>query len=109
MRTLILACMFAATAATLALADDGAIRIQTAGRDFSSAAAVAGLHAQIERAARRVCGITNRLSARAYQQRAACVAAKMDDAVTTANLPALTALHASITQTTRTQTLGSAP
>ncbi len=102
MRTLIIACVFAATAATPVFADDGAIRINTAGRDFSSAEAVAGLHAQIERAARKVCGVTNRLSARAYQQRAACVAEKMDAAVRTANLPALTALHASITQATRT-------
>ncbi len=102
MRTLIVACAFAAAAATPALAEDGTIRIDLAGRDFSSAQAVEGLHAQIERAARKVCGVTNRLSARAYQQRAACVTEKMDDAVRTANLPALTALHASLTQSTRT-------
>lgn len=102
MRTLIVACVFAAAAAAPAFAEDGSIRIDLAGRDFSSTQAVAGLHAQIERAARKVCGVTNRLSARAYQQRAACVAEKMDDAVRTANLPALTALHASLTQTTRT-------
>jgi UrcA family protein len=97
MRAIITACAFAAAAVTPAFANDGAIRIKTDGRDFSSPAAIAGLHAQIERAARQVCGLDGaRLSARAYAMRAACVAEKMDEAVRTANLPALSALHASL-------------
>lgn len=99
MRTLILTAAFAVASAAPALADD--IRISTAGRDLSSEAGVAGLHAQIERAAKKACGLTSRLSARAYQQRSACVADKVDQAVRTANLPALTALHASLKPTAR--------
>lgn len=99
MRTLILSVAFAAASAAPALADD--IRISTAGRDLSSEPGVAGLHAQIERAAKKACGLSGRLSAKAYQQRAACVADKVDEAVRTADLPALTALHASLKQTAR--------
>lgn len=91
MRSLLIASVLAFTAGP-AFADD-AIRISTAGRDLSSAAGVAGLHAQIERAARKACGLTTRLSARGYQQRAACVREKVDEAVQHVGLPALTALH----------------
>jgi UrcA family protein len=101
MRALVIACAFAA-AASPAVAEEGAIRINAAGRDFSSREAVEGLHAQIERAARQVCGLEGtRLSARAYAQRVKCVAEKMDEAVQTANLPALSALHASLKDTPR--------
>jgi UrcA family protein len=55
MRALVIACAFAA-AASPAVAEEGAIRINAAGRDFSSREAVEGLHAQIERAARQVFG-----------------------------------------------------
>lgn len=96
MRTLTIACALAAAAAAPAFADDGAIRIRTEGRDLASAEGVAGLHAQIERAARKACGMTARLSARAYQQRAACVVEKVDEAVRTADVPALTQLHAAL-------------
>jgi UrcA family protein len=102
MRTLTFAVAVAlASAAFAAPAFAGDIRISTVGRDLSSEAGVAALHAQIERAAKRACGMTARLSARAYQRRAACVSEKVDETVRTANVPALTALHASLKQTTR--------
>lgn len=95
------ALVFSVALAVASPAFAGDIRISTAGRDLSSEAGVASLHAQIERAAKRACGVTARLSARAYQQRAACVTEKVDEAVRTANVPALSALHASLKQTTR--------
>lgn len=99
MRALLLACALVAASAAPALSDED-VRISTAGRDLSSPTEVAELHAQIERVARRVCGRMT-YAARANLQRMACIREKVDNAVRTANVPALTALHEERTQTAR--------
>lgn len=102
MRALVLACLLAVAPAASALAGEGDIRIRTAGLDLSDAETVAGLHAQIERAARKACGLDNtRLSAHAWRIRAACVEEKVDRAVAMANAPALSALHAALKPASR--------
>ncbi|MDX2234252.1 MAG: UrcA family protein [Hyphomonadaceae bacterium] len=104
MRTLLLACVLAATAATPALARPGAetaaIAVTINDRDLATAEGLARLHARIERAARRVCGYEGRvLPLYEHRARAACIEARMTHAIQTANVPALTALHATLRQT----------
>lgn len=101
MRTLILACVFAAAATAPAFAEDAGIRIDLTDRDLSTPAAVARLHAQIERAAKRACEVDNHFSAVPLAYRLKCAAETIENTVVAANVPALTALHASLAQPVR--------
>jgi UrcA family protein len=97
MRTLLLACAVAAMTAAPALAGEG-IRVSTANLDLTNQADVAKLHARIERAAERICHDGERLTLALRRQREACIAETMDKTVRTANVPALSALHAELKQ-----------